>query len=215
MSEQTPGRPAGDEPTQPVAPPSQPTASPYQPPYGQPPYGQQPLYGQPQYGQPAPGQPPPSGQQQPPPPYGQPPAYGQQPAYQPPYGGAPPYGYAYPQPPGYATPPYGGYSQPMPTPGSTIALVVVSGICTLGCLFGIPSLVLGIIALTKVNTNIAETRRLTRIGWIVFGVLAALAVTAIIVFFAVAVTSDTSSDTTFDTLRAYGTTAQLMALRST
>jgi hypothetical protein len=188
MSEQTPGpAPDDDAPTQPV------------PPYGAPPSPQQPQQPpyQTPYGQPA---------------YGQPPY---QPPQQPPYGSQPQYGYGYPQPPGYATPAYGGYSQPTPTPGSTIALVVVSGICTLGCLFGIPSLVLGIIALTKVNTNIAETRRLTRIGWIVFGVVAALAVLAIIVIIAIAASTSSSSDYTFDTLRAHGTTAQLTALRST
>jgi hypothetical protein len=155
-----------------------------------------------------------------PPAGGQPPYYQQQPPqpqygaqYGPQYG---PPGYGYGQPPGYGTPPYGGYPQPTPTPGSTIALVVVSGICTLGCLFGIPSLVLGIIALTKVNTDIQETRRLTKIGWIVLAILGALAIIAIVVIIIVAVaTADTSPDYTFDTLRAPGTTAGSMVLRST
>ena len=40
--------------------------------------------------------------------------------------------------------------------------------------FGLPSLIIGIVALTKAKTEPEETQRLTKIGWIVFGVLAAL-----------------------------------------
>ena len=56
------------------------------------------------------------------------------------------------------------------------------------CFVGVPSLVLGIIALTKVRTDLAETQRLTKIGWIVLGVLAAVAVVAFVVVAALAVT---------------------------
>jgi hypothetical protein len=144
--------------------------------------------------------------QQPPPPYGQPP-YGQPPYGQPGY---------YPQPPGYGTPPYGGYPQPTPTPGSSIALVVVSGILTLSCLFGIPSLVIGIVALTKVSTNIEETRRLTRIGWITLGVFGAIAIVAVVGLMAVAISNDNSNpEFTFDTLGRAGTSAHAAVLRST
>jgi hypothetical protein len=152
-----------------------------------------------------------------PPPYGQqPPPYGQQAPYgQPGYYAPQPY-QGYQQPPGYATPPYGGYPQPTPTPGSTIALVVVSGILTLTCLFGIPSLVIGIVALTKVNTNIEETRRLTRIGWITLGVIGSIALVALVVLIAVAISSgNSSSDVTFNTLGRAGTSAHGAVLRST
>jgi hypothetical protein len=205
MSEQTPEPPAE------AAPPSapQPPFSPPQQPPPHPPYGQQPPQQPPPY--------PPYGQQPPQqPPYGAQPGYGQQPPYGPGgyYPGQPFPGY--PQPPGYATPAYGGYPQPTPTPGSTIALVVVSGILTLSCLFGIPSLVIGIVALTKVNTNIAETRRLTRIGWITLAVIGGIAIIAAIVLIAVAISQDSSnSDFTVDTLGRTGTTAHSAALRST
>jgi hypothetical protein len=162
----------------------------------------------------APSYPPPH-QQPPPPPYGQ--AYPQQ--YPQPYPQQPgyyPYSHGYPQPPGYATPPYGGYPQPSPTPGSSIALVVVSGILTLGCLFGIPSLVIGIVALTKVNTNIAETRRLTRIGWITLAIIGTIAIVGLVVLIAVAISHDNNNpDFTFDTLGRTGTRTPAAVLRST
>ncbi|MDP9218922.1 MAG: hypothetical protein M3P23_00075 [Actinomycetota bacterium] len=172
-------------------------AQPQPAPYGQPQYGQQPGYPQAQYPQ---AQYPhtPSGQPQ----YGQaqygPPQYGQ-----------------YPQPAGYGTPQYGGYPQPPATPGSTIALVIVSGVFTLGCLFGIASLILGIIALTKVRTELDECKRLTKIGWIVFGVLAGVALVAAIVIIGILASLDTSHGYTYDTLRAAGTSTASLVLRST
>ena len=199
MSEQPPdstesaGAEGAPQPTQPQQPA----------PYGQrAPYGQQPQYGQ-QPGYPQPPYPQPYGQAQ----YGQP-QYGQPPYGQPQYG-------QYPQPAGYGTPQYGGYPQPPATPGSTIALVIVSGLFTLGCLFGIASLILGIIALTKVRTELDECKRLTKIGWIVFGVLAGVGLVAAVVIIGIFASIDTSNGYDYNTLRAAGTSVASLVLRST
>jgi hypothetical protein len=206
MSEQPPdsAESAGAEGSQRPGQPAQP-AQPQQPaPYGQPQpqYGQQPGYPQPQYPQTPYSQTP----------YGQP-QYGQ-PQYGQPQYGQPQYG-QYPQPAGYGTPQYGGYPQPPATPGSTIALVIVSGLFTLGCLFGIASLILGIIALTKVRTELDECKRLTKIGWIVFGVLAGVALVAGIVIIGILASLDTSPSYNYDTLRAAGTSMASLVLSST
>jgi hypothetical protein len=159
----TPQNPYGEPPapagaTPPGAePPSAPNpyASPYptqgevQAGYGQPTY-EQPGAGQPTYEQPSTGQP---GYGQPG--YGQP-GYGQPPAYgQPGYGQPPAYGYGAP----------GGYAAPSQLSGNTIALLIVSGLLTLGCGFGIIALVFGIIAATKKDEP-ADSAKYTRWGWI-------------------------------------------------
>jgi hypothetical protein len=147
-------------------------------------------------------------QYSPAPPYG---GYGPPPQGAPQYGPAP-YG-SYGQPAGYGTPPYGGYPQPTPTSGWTIALVVVSGFCVFTGLIGVPSLVLGIIALTKARTDPAEARRLTWIGWLVLGILVALLVVFLVVVVAIAVSSSSGDDGT--TIGTLGTTLRPLALRST
>jgi len=164
-----PTPPVTDEP--PVPPPSPyaaaqpaPAKDPYTPaPYGQNPYGQNP-YGQNPYGQ---------GQQQP---Y-DPPAYGQTP-YTQPYGST-----AYGQAP-YSLPP-APYGAPPVKNTSAIVLTVVSGIATvLCCFFGVPSLVVGIVALTRHSTDPQGSARLARYGWITFAVMAVLAVAVVIGFIA-------------------------------
>jgi hypothetical protein len=135
---------------------------------------------QPQSGQPAPGSP--YGQQpsSPPsyPPVSNP--YAQQPPVQPydqpydqpqqPYGAQQPYGQ--PQP-GQQYGAYGqqqyGTGQPTQTNGSAIALTIVS-VLSLCNFLTIASLILGIIALTRTSTDPESSRRLTKIGWIVFAV---------------------------------------------
>ena len=152
-----------------VAPASQPVARHGYPghPYGQPPYQQ---YGQPPY-----------------PPYGPPPPYGQPPAYRQEYGAAP--GYAQYGIPPYAPPP-SGYPPPPAQNGGAIALTVVSGLATvLCCIFSVPALVLGIMALTKQSTDPEQSRRLTGYGWIALGVSVALAVLAVVLLFAVGASS--------------------------
>jgi hypothetical protein len=150
--------------------PAQPYAAPA------PAYGAQP--------QPYGAQPQPYGAQ--PQPYGaQPQPYGAQP-----YGGqAPGYGYAAP---GY------GYSPPSSgTPGTTIALIVVSAVSIVTCfltLAGIPGLIIGIIAATRAGNDPAGSRRMTRTGWIVYGVVAALGVIAFVVLVVIGLATGSGSD---------------------
>jgi len=137
------------------------------------------------------------------PPFPQQPAapspYGQAPYVQPPYGsaqydqlgpvetpyGQQPYGStAYGQPP-YALPPapYG----PPPQNGSALALTIVSAIATLMCcLFSLPALVLGIVALSKQSSDPQGSARLARWGWFALAGGAALAVIAVVIFFVIA-----------------------------
>lgn len=145
-------------------------------PYAQPPaygtqanpYAQPPVYGS----QPTPySQPPAYGSQ--PNPYGQPASsYGQQPA---PYG-APPV-YAQPQP-GYGPSPYTAAPS---TNGSALALTIISAIGAVSCcLFTTPSLIFGIVALTKQSSDPAQSAKMAKYGWIAFGISVALAVVAVI-----------------------------------
>ncbi len=137
-----------------------------------------------------------------------------------PYGRPAPYGapamHGPPAPyPGYGPPPpaYGGYPQPAPTPGSTIALVVVSGFFVLGGLIGVPSLVIGIVALTRARTQPDEAKRLTWIGWLVLGILLTLLVVVIVI--GIAVAASTSGSDGGSTIGTLGTTLRPLALRST
>ncbi len=82
------------------------------------------------------------------------------------------------------------------------------------CCFGIPSLIIGIIALTKARTDIAEAKRLTKIGWIVFGVLAGVGLILTIIG-AVNDGSDGSGGFNIDTMGPAGTTLASLVLRST
>ena len=126
-----------------------------QAPYAQAPYAQAP-YGQEPYGQLGPAQTP-SGQQ--------------------PYGST-----AYGQPP-YALPP-APYGAPRQN-GSALALTIVSAIATvLCCLFCLPSLILGIVALSKQSTDPQGAAKLARWGWYALAGAALLAVTCIVAFFA-------------------------------
>ncbi len=131
------------------------------------------------------------------PPGGAYPPYGQQPsaAPQPPPPVAPPMSNPYAQLPPtdpyvqpasqYGQPP-GQYGQPDPAYGqspysagalapsntSAVVLTIVSGLSMLGSLFfvGIPSLILGIMALTSNSTDPVGSRKKARTGWIVFAV---------------------------------------------
>src|SRR5450759_372097 len=128
----------------------------------------------------------PYAQQPPAPPYGQPPA--------------PPYGQAQSgqQYPAYSQQPY-ATGQPSETNGSAIVLTVLSGVSLVFCnVLAIASLVLGIVALTKNTTDREGSRRLTKIGWIVFAVVWAIGILgliAYIVFIAAMVSGSTSSTT--------------------
>ena len=65
-----------------------------------------------------------------------------------------------------------------------------------GVLHGIVGLVFGVIALAKQSSDPEGSRRISRIGWIVFGVLVVLAVIGAIIAVAIGVANDTTS---FDT----------------
>jgi hypothetical protein len=130
-----------------------------------------------------------------------------------PYGAMPAAYGGYGQPGGYAPPPYGGYPQPASTPGASIALVVVSAFFVLMGLIGVPSLVIGIVALTRAKSDPEEASRLTWAGWLVLGILVALVVVIIVIALAVAASSSNSDDGS--TIGALGTTVRPLVLRST
>lgn len=135
----------------------------------------------------------------------QPAAYPQPAAYQPnPYAQPAPYqpnptG----QPPvygGYAAPP-SAYAAPREQNTSAIVLTIVSGLLAFSCYFslaGIPSLILGIIALTKQGTDIEGSRRMSKIGWIVLAVVGALCVLTIIGFIVFAAVSTKSYSSSYN-----------------
>jgi hypothetical protein len=201
--------PAGETQQLPSTPPAAPgpaSQTPGGPSYGQAgspqsPYGQQPQQPSP-YGQ-TPGQAPsPYSQPQQPGPYGQPQGpyvAGQQPARPAPGAGQ---GYPYGQQPGYGQQGYGqaqpyGYGQSPYAParrtnGSAIALLIVSGVSTLfGCIFAIPAVILAILALVKQDDSPSDSARLSRWGWIAYGIAVALVVVGGII--AIAVVASTSS----------------------
>ena len=165
--------PPSDAPQNPYASPPASGAPAPQNPYAMPPSG-----GQDPYAASAPGgygsTPPagPSGYGIPASPYGATqPGYGQQPAG---YGNAP-QGYG-PPPPGYGSP----YARPANSmSGNTIALLVVSGLATLSCGFGIIALVFAILAATK-NDQPEEQAKFTRWGWWALGITVVLGIIAIV-----------------------------------
>ncbi|HQK32288.1 MAG TPA: hypothetical protein PLA46_01260 [Phycicoccus sp.] len=180
---QAPGYPYGTQAPTPYPAPPAPTYSAPQPPTTPPPaqptaypgssqaYGHpahtQPTFGQPSYGQPAYGQ-----VNQAPPPSALPQQW------------IPPVGYAGPQP---------AYPQ---TNTSALVLLIVSGIMTLSCYFtlvGIAPLILGIIAMTKQNTDWEGSRRLARIGWITMAIVGAICVLAFIAFIGAVIIGDSTS----------------------
>lgn len=143
--------PAADAPQNPYASPDPAAQNPYAAPPAAPSY---PTQGEVASQHGAPGTPPP------------PPGYGQA-------------GYGAPAP-AYGQAPYGGGPASGSLSGSTIALLVVSGLLTIGgCGIGIPALVFAIIAVTKKDQP-SEMGKWTRWGWI------ALAVTVVLVVLAIA-----------------------------
>jgi hypothetical protein len=173
-----PTAPVWADPTAPI--PPGPSAPP--PPGPTPPQGDQPAAG------------PASPDPQPTPPAAPPESnpYAQQPPVQP-YGEPTP---GQPQP-GQQYQAYGQpYAATPPTPanGSAIALTIVSGVSVLFCnLLAIASLVLGIIALTKNRVEPESSKRLTKTGWIVFGVVWALAILLFVGYIALFAASFSSS----------------------
>jgi len=129
--------------------------------------------------------------------------YAQQPPVQP-YAQQPPVQpYAQQQ----AGPPYPAYGQQAygtgqpEANGSAIVLTVLSGVSLLFCnILAIASLVLGIVALTRNTTDHEGSRRLTKVGWIVFAAVwavAILGVIAYVVFVATVMRNGSSSSDMF------------------
>ncbi len=166
----------------PYAAPPNPSAAPTPPPPGAaPPYP----YGSP----PPPVRPPPTsyGPSVPPNPY----------AVQPSPPGAHPSGNPYRTDPAPGLPPmgspYDGFQQvpERQTNVSAIVLLILSGLM-ICCVVQIPATILAIVALTKQNDDPAGSRRLTRYGWIAFGVGVALAVAVVSIIAASGVSFDDS-----------------------
>ena len=190
-SERTRPIPAATAPA-PATPPAEPPVEAFgntpfgQNPYATTPYPQQPAppapYGEAPYGQ--------TGYDQAP--FGQAP-YGQLEPAQTPYGQQPYGSTAYGQPP-YALPP-GPYGPP-PKNGNALALTIVSAIGTvLCCLLCLPSLILGIVALSKQSTDPQGSARLARWGWYALAGAAVIAVIAIVAFIALAAAGSFDSGT--------------------
>lgn len=122
----------------------------------------------------------------PPPPYD--PYAAPQPAYDP-YaatgGQAQQGGYPAYNAPGQWQAPPAAYGAPAPQNTSALVLTILSGIVTVSCCIpGIAPLILGIMALTKQSTDPEASRRLTKWGWIAFGIGLALVVLGGIAFIA-------------------------------
>lgn len=171
VTQQIPTEPTPSVPVEPpIAPPTpyaprssapEPAAPPA--PYGQAPYGQAP-YGQAPYGQAS----------------ADPTAYGR-PGY-----GQSPYG---PSPYGSPFTPYGqqAYAAPQQS-SSALVLTILSAVgCLLCCLWFAPSLVFGIVALSRQSSDPASSARITRYGWVSVGVMALLGVLLGVALFAWAV----------------------------
>lgn len=74
-------------------------------------------------------------------------------------------------------------SDKVPLTRSTLWLVITSAVATFLCLgVGLPSLIVGVLAMSKNSTNHAFAKRLTTIGWQVFVVLVVLMLLAVVAF---------------------------------
>jgi hypothetical protein len=184
-----PTEPASSDPTAPIwADPTAPIPTPPSAPGAAQPPGEQPA-DHPQATPPVP--PPlsnPYAQQPPPAPY---PQQSAQPYGQPQQG---------PQYPAYGQQPYSTGPHPNAN-AAAIVLTVLSGISLFICnILAIAPLILGIVSLTKNPTDPVGSRRLTKIGWIVFAgvwVLGILIVIGYLVLFATAVNNGSGPNTTF------------------
>jgi|BarGraIncu00222A_1022003.scaffolds.fasta_scaffold00682_10 hypothetical protein len=106
-----------------------------------------------------------------------------------------PYGQAEPgQFPTYGQPYASGQHTEANT--SAIVLTVLSGVSLIFCnVLAIASLILGIVALTKNTSDQSGSRRLTRIGWIVFASVWAVAILVLVGLIILGATSSDNSTT--------------------
>ena len=184
-----PTAPSYDRPAEDAGVGDQPPSAPGAPPSGPPPGSVEPPPQNPYAAPPAPGAVPPPPPQNP---YARTP-YPTQGQVQAGHGAVPP---GYPQGGGYGAPPPGygsGYAAPRQMSGNTIALLVVSGLTTLGCGFGIVALVLAIIAATK-SDQPSEQAKFTKWGWIAEIVGLALVVVVIVLFVVIGMAGVMSSN---------------------
>ena len=122
------------------------------------------------------------------------PAYGQQPYGQQPYGqpyGQQPYGQ-----PAYGYPPYG--APPERNNGAVVLTIVAAVATAMCCLLFTPSLVFGIVALTKQSTDPVGSARLTRYGWIAGAITLGLGILAVVLFFALGAFSSIGGSTSYE-----------------
>jgi hypothetical protein len=194
FQDETPDR-VFDDPTAPVwADPTTPIPASPPPPGATHPQGDQPTSNPQAPPPPAPPVSNPYAQQPPAQPYAQPPPA--QPYAQPPP--AQPYGQ--PQPPQYSSYGQQPYAAAPKTPANTSAIVltILSGVSVLSCnLLTIASLVLGIMALNKNAADPEGSHRMSKIGWIVFASVWAVAILAAIVGFALLVSNSNNFDSNF------------------
>jgi hypothetical protein len=95
------------------------------------------------------------------------------------------------------TNPHGGSAPPLAAPDNSAAVVqlVVAGVLTLlGCFLTLPAAILGIVAVVQHKHSPARSAKLTRWGWIAFGVGVGLTVLAAIGLMVVAGIAATGND---------------------
>jgi uncharacterized membrane protein len=80
--------------------------------------------------------------------------------------------------------------------GSTIALLIVGGLTTLSCGFGILGLIFGIIAAAKKDEPV-ESAKFTRWGWIAVVAGLVLSIIAVIAFFALVAVGSSGYDSSY------------------
>lgn len=141
----------------------------------------------------------------PPPPAGDPYA-APQPAYDP-YaatgGAAAQGGYPAYQAPGQWQAPPAAYGAAPESNTSGLVLTIVSAIAMFTCCFGVFPLIFGIISLSKNATDPVGSRRMSKIGWIVFGVTAAIMLIIIVAFVAIGIAGGWDSGSSYDSDYTY------------
>lgn len=96
-------------------------------------------------------------------------------------------------PPGAPLPPPYPYPPPTPPNTSAIVLTVLAGVATMTgycCYIGIPGLIFGILGIAQQSSDPEGAARMTRIGWIVCGVLTLLTFLAIAAIIVIAVLTE-------------------------
>jgi len=92
------------------------------------------------------------------------------------------------------------YGAPPARNTSAIVLTVVSAVTLVACcnVLAIPSLILGILGLTKAGADPQGSARLARAGWITFAITMALAVIGWLIFFVLVANGTLDGSTSYD-----------------